>query len=262
MKVPETILLATLASVDAHYVWLSPPTTDANEAIVTFAETPVSKSAAAFVKHLLPLTAVHSASSPATSSQLLNLTMRSLDSGDAELVGSIPNATDRPRMLEGVAVWGLFSEKDPDDPPLLKYWFSAPTVPRANDWAYVDGASTNRLSLSLRPAACESQEAADVPTVAIARFDGRSLPNANITIIDATGARTSTLTTGKDGTAAVRLPPGAPTFAIVSHVERAIGVDPSSGKPYKRIAHYATHSATVMAPPPESQLPELHRPVW
>ena len=68
MKVPETILLATLASVDAHYVWLSPPTTDANEAIVTFSETPVSKSAAAFVKHLLPLTAVHSASSPASES--------------------------------------------------------------------------------------------------------------------------------------------------------------------------------------------------
>ena len=31
-------------------------------------------------------------------------------------------------LLEGEGTWGVFNEIDPQNPPLLKYWFSAPTV--------------------------------------------------------------------------------------------------------------------------------------
>ena len=68
-------------------------------------------------------------------------------------------------LLEGEGTWGVFNEIDPQNPPLLKYWFSAPTVTKPHDWFYVDGLSTNRLGVTLRAAACDSLELAWQPAV-------------------------------------------------------------------------------------------------
>ena len=43
-------------------------------------------------------------------------------------------------------------EEFPDT--LIKFWFSAPLAKAHADWEYIDQHSTNRLLVSLRPAAC------------------------------------------------------------------------------------------------------------
>merc|ERR1719454_1459738 len=84
------------------------------------------------------------------SPQPLTLSMRNVSNGAAELFAKIPisdtecqdctgniGLTDTV-ALEGSVVFGIFPRSNPEDPPLLKYSYSAPRVHSLLDWDFIE----------------------------------------------------------------------------------------------------------------------------
>ena len=215
------------------------------EASVTFSESPGKPGPAMFLQNLSASTKAVSAVSPATKATALPLKLKT-SGGMGSLSAPLPGgAAATATLLEGEGTWGVFNEIDPQNPPLLKYWFSAPTVTKPHDWFYIDGLSANRLGVSLRAAACDpATKAKTTKVVIVTRFDGKNLGGVNVTLFDASGAKLGEeKTTDAHGVATVELPVGAAAYAMASHVEAARGT--WEGKAYHKIAHYATHSMEV-----------------
>ena len=56
---------------------------------------------------------------------------------------------------------------------------------------------------------------------------------------------TGNVTTTDKGIAVLRLPRKQMAYAWTKHIENASGIDPVSGKPFNKIAHYASHTMQV-----------------
>ena len=74
---------------------------------------------------------------------------------------------------------------------LIKFWFSAPLAKAHADWEYIDQHSTNRLLVSLRPAAaCSTSSSAEV----VVSFAGKPLPgNVSVDLHTSSGATVGTV---------------------------------------------------------------------
>jgi hypothetical protein len=142
------------------------------------------------------------------------------------------------------AVWGLFPQLNPKDPPLLKYWFSAPTVTKPDDWVFIDKLDANRLSVTLRVAECSKTAPARISVRVVTRFNIQNIGNISVKLFDGKGALTETVVTSALGVAIVELPVDMPAFAMCDHQEYAPGVDPVDGS-YNTISHYATHMMPI-----------------
>ena len=83
-------------------------------------------------------------------------------------------------------------EEFPDT--LIKFWFSAPLAKAHADWEYIDQHSTNRLLVSLRPAAaCSTSSSAEV----VVSFAGKPLPgNVSVDLHTSSGATVGTVFAG------------------------------------------------------------------
>ena len=240
------LLLARPAS--AHFMWVR---ASRENAVVTFSECPTKAGLAAFINGVAARTRLAVATAPARVATNVTLAEKRVSILDGELRGSLPkSAAASPTSIEGSALWGLFTEMGPKT--LLQYWFSAPRVAEPNDWFFVDGMSTNRLSLTLRPVcdqgAAASQDDGDNATakvVAVTRFDGVNVANHVVNLFDAAGEPAGNATTADKGVVVLRLPRGKPVYAWSKHIEAASGTDPVSGKPYDRVAHYSSTSMQV-----------------
>merc|ERR1712157_238210 len=140
--------------------------------------------------------------------------------------------------LQGSLVFGVFPEVNPQDPPLLKYAFTAPRVREPGDWAFIDEVADTGLSVTLRnyAADCSRQER----TVAIVSlFDNKPLGDVFVQVFNASGSCIGTVRTNSGGTAQLVVPSGVLAFALANHTEYKPGVD-AQGKKYKDIAHYST----------------------
>merc|ERR1719482_288431 len=146
MAMRAVMLLCAVLPCAAHFMWI---TQNNGEASITFSESPGKPGPAMFLQNLSVSTKASAAVSPATSATALPLKLKK-SGGMGSLSAPLPGgAAATATLLEGEGTWGLFKEIDPQDPPLLKYWFSAPTVTKPHDWFYVDGLSANRLGVTL-----------------------------------------------------------------------------------------------------------------
>ena len=115
-------------------------------------------------------------------------------------------------------------EEFPDT--LIKFWFSAPLAKAHADWEYIDQHSTNRLLVSLRPAAaCSTSSSAEV----VVSFAGKSLPgNVSVDLHTSSGATVGTVF-AINGRATVSMPDKVP-FARTRHTEPSPPhIDPVTG---------------------------------
>ena len=244
-------LAALFSFAASHFVWLERKESPAH-AVATFSETPTGKPGPTmFIKTLTNRTSGCETIQPATNYSTLAFTLNE-SHGFAELTAPLsPGSLPDVELIEGSALWGLFPEMDPTNPPLLQYWFSAPRVVKPNDWFYIDDSTSNRLVVTLRPLARDTPSNGSTPVVLVVRFDGDNMDNVTVHLFGESGAPAGTATTD-GGIATVMLPEGQRAFAWTKHVEPKAGVDPVSGKPYTQVAHYATSSILVQPWKPPS----------
>lgn len=119
----------------------------------------------------------------------------------------------------------------------IKFWFSAPLAKAHADWEYIDQHSTNRLLVSLRPAAaCSTSSSAEV----VVSFAGKPLPgNVSVDLHTSSGATVGTVF-AINGRATVSMPDKV-AFARTRHTEPSPPhIDPVTGGTYHKIMHVAT----------------------
>ena len=111
----------------------------------------------------------------------------------------------------------------------------------------MDQATSNRLSLTFRTV-CDEETAearGTAKVVAVTRFDGVNAGELTIMLFDSKGSPAGNVSTTDKGIAVLRLPRGQPAYAWTKHIEAKSGSDPVSGKPFDKIAHYASHTMQV-----------------
>ena len=217
-----------LRTITAHYMWMRHHSTAGithepytltpgswKEAFITFSENPARADKAIFLKHVANRTTVRAGTEQGEPKRELPLTFRALAADMGALVAAVPAA--KLMSLEGEAVWGLFPQLNPKDPPLLKYWFSAPTVTKPDDWVFIDKLDTNRLSVTLRVAECSKTAPASISVRVVTRFNMQNIGNISVKLFDGKGALTETVVTSALGVAIVELPVDMPAFAMCDH---------------------------------------------
>ena len=214
------------------------------KAVATFTEQPGKPGMKLLLNMVANKTSAWLAVAPNGERTSLRLAEESMGSG-AALTASLPASLNgSAAMLEGSTRWGLFPELNKTSPPMLQYWFGAPLVHTPHDWFFVDQEAQNRLSITLRPALC-TKGSTTAKVIAITRLDGQNLGNHEVQLFDASGAKTSNVTTSSYGIATLELNVGEVSYAMFKHLEHAPGVDPATGKAYSTVAHYATTSAHI-----------------
>lgn len=145
-------------------------------------------------------------------------------------------------IADGSAAGGRF-EEFPDT--LIRFWFSAPLTKERADWDYIDQHSTNRLLVSLRPAAagaaCSTSRSSTTFAEVVVTFAGKPLPgNVSVDLHASSGATVGTVF-AIDGIAKVNMPTNKVAFAKTRHTEPSPPhIDPVTGATYHKIMHVAT----------------------
>ena len=238
----SVLFFAGLPACASHYLWL---TRTADKAVITFSEVAGVPGPEKFLSALEPHSSVHLAVHPENLTHRIPLSLDMVSRGHWALMAPLPvSANTMDTMLEGEGTWGLFPELNKTSPPLLKYWFSAHHTTKPNGWFYIDAESTNRLSVTLRALPCTAPQT-HTTVVVVARFNGTNLGTVHVKIFDAAGKSLGSVTTSPHGVGTITLQAGHAAYALMNHMEAATGIDPTSGKPYEEIAHYATHHTIV-----------------
>jgi len=214
MALRAAFVAMLVQTITAHYMWMRH---NPHEVFITFSEDPAHSDNALFLKHAENRTSVRVCTEPGIKHEL-SLTFHELHTDKGALVAPLSVGTFM--SLEGEAVWGLFPQIDPKDPPLLKYWFSAPTVTNPSDWLLIDRIDTNRLSVTLRRgvAECYAKEPTNTPVQIVTRFNFQYIGNVSVKLFDGkTGVLVNTVTTSPLGVAMIELPSDRPAFALINH---------------------------------------------
>lgn len=252
----SAMLVQTVATANAHFVWLS--ANGHGEAVAEFNEPGLLTDPALLGKlENMTVGQVHTMDG---ATQDLSFMTRGAGGGyhcAAELYAPLP--AQGSMAVEVQATYGLYAvgadEGGTGEKDLLKYWATAVHA-EPDEWTAVEGAFTNDLEVTLRdphggawasvaPSVdagsayheCEPgavTQDGDTCVVAVVRWKGqRATFDATVSTYDHTGTKLRD-STAEDGVVVVRAPANAQTYALVHHAEQ------TAGDGYSAINHYAT----------------------
>jgi hypothetical protein len=243
----------------SHFLWMH---TDEHLVEITFNELPGTAGPGALLDLVQNTTHVYVES---TETPRLNLdtTRKPLPSDRAELIASF-SCMPSPYVLELNETFGISTEGP--KPALLKYYSSASSVTKPNDWVTVQSLAQSELEITLRDpymntTHSKSREVGVVippsndqcPSgvssfhsmacvVAVVRFKGQLLGGVNISTFTANGTLLNQTLTGM-GVTIVQVPSSGIAYASVNYRELVSGK--YDGQPYSYIDHRATTSAAL-----------------
>lgn len=140
-----SLVLALIAGVNAHFLWLQTDTS-AHTCTMTFGETAAAGNSQ-FLDMLLNITHAGTQQVGSATPTPLKFTKKEVGSGNA--IAIAPTSATAPFLLEATADFGVFSEGG-GAPRLLKYYANSDRVIYPNDWFGINAISKSMLEVTLR----------------------------------------------------------------------------------------------------------------